>query len=165
MKNVGLMNSVVNDEIYTPVEALYPILNYIDKNKIIWECCYGNGDLAKHLKYLGYKVIGKKEDFFSTDYDCDLILTNPPYSNKRKFIERAFELDKPFAFLVPLTTLEGRFAMKLFSDKNIQLIIPNKRIDFIKKGSSSWFLVIWITYGLDLPKQINYYDMKAKLKR
>ncbi len=27
-----------NDELYTPEQAIYPILKYLDKNKIYWEC-------------------------------------------------------------------------------------------------------------------------------
>lgn len=152
------------DEINTPIEALYPLLPYINKKWRIWECAFGNGVMYNNLTKLGFKVVSSNGDFFKENLDCDIIISKPPYSIKRKFIKRAFELKKPFAFLVPLTTLEGGVSMNLFKDKNIQLIIPNKRIDFIKKGSSSWFLVIWLTYKLKLPKQINYVDMKIKEK-
>lgn len=27
-----------HDEFYTPREAIYPILKYLDKSKIYWEC-------------------------------------------------------------------------------------------------------------------------------
>ena len=109
MRNIGLKNSKINDEIYTPEYAIKPIIKHIKKNWKIWECCYGNGDLAKHLREKGLKVIGNKsEDFFKTNKECDIIITNPPYSNKRDFIERAIKLKRKFAFLVPLTTLEGR---------------------------------------------------------
>ena len=162
MKNIGLKQSGINDEISTPEEAIYPLLKILKRNWIIWECCWGDGDLAKHLRKFGFKVVGDPdEDFFTSKRDCDIIITNPPYSNKRDFIQRAIELRKPFAFLVPITTLEGKKSMELFHDKDIQIIIPNKRINFIKEKSGSWFAVMWLTCGLNLRKSINYFDMDS----
>jgi len=34
-----------------------------------------------------------------------VIIGNPPYKNKRKFWERALDLKKPFALLLPLNIL------------------------------------------------------------
>lgn len=45
----------------------------------------------------------------------DLIITNPPYSFKDQFLKRAFELDKPFMMLLPITTLEGKSEAKCSS--------------------------------------------------
>lgn len=162
MKQVGLKVSDPFDEIYTPIEGVYPLLSIIPKNWVIWESCYGDGDLKRHLEYFGYTVIGSKdEDFFKTSKDnFDIIVTNPPYSNKRDFIDRAFQFEKPFAFLVPLTTLEGKKSMELFNEKRIQLVIPNRRINFIPGKKGSWFAVMWLTYGLALPKDITYFDMR-----
>ncbi len=160
--NNGLKQSSINDEIYTPPEALNSLLYYCYnflQDKTILECCYGEGDLAKHLTNLQLKVNGSKNvDFFKREYVIeDVIITNPPYSNKRNFIERALKLDKPFAMLVPLTTLEGKKSNELFSNNEIQIIIPSKRINFLKHKKGSWFAVIWICYKMNLPKQINFY--------
>lgn len=160
MKNTGMKNSKVNDEVYTPEIAIYSLLPYINKKHIVWECCYGQGDLKNHLTKHGFTVVGEPdEDFFVTTKACDIIITNPPYSNKREFIARAIELDKPFAFLVPITTLEGKRSTQLFKDKRIQIIIPSKRINFMPDKNGSWFAVMWLTHGLGLEKDINYFDM------
>lgn len=160
MKKTKLMSNSKFDELYTPEYAIYPIIDKLDKHKIIWECCYGTGQLKKHLTKNGFNVVGDPNiDFFKNTVDCDIIVTNPPFSLKRKMIERAFELGKPFAFLVPLTILEGKKSMELFNNKNIEIIIPSKRIDFMDKGSSNWFCVIWLTYGLNIGKQISYYNL------
>jgi len=45
-------------------------------------------------------------------YDC--IITNPPYSIKDRFLTRCYELKKPFALLMPLTALEGKYRQQLY---------------------------------------------------
>jgi hypothetical protein len=77
MKNVGLKNSTINDELYTPKEAILPLIDFLDKKWILWECCYGEGDLKKHFESCGFKVIGNKnQDFFETDLKCDVLDKN-----------------------------------------------------------------------------------------
>jgi hypothetical protein len=156
-----------SDEFGTPKEAITPLLPYLDKNWGIWECAWGGGSLAKHLKKEGFNVIGDRSINFlkSTFDDFDCLVTNPPYSIKDKFLQRAFEIGKPFAFLLPLTALEGKKRGKLYKKYGIQLIIPNKRINFITpsgKGSGSWFQVAWFTYGLNLPKELNFVSLTSE---
>lgn len=151
-----------NNECYTPIEALYPLQPFLNNEVIIWDCAYGTGRLAHHLNSLGFYVMGEKDmDFFTSDVDCDIIITNPPYSLKDKFLERAFELDKPFAFLLPITTLEGIKRSKMFREHKIQMLIPNKRINFeIPSGKkSAWFATAWFCYKLNLPEQLNFIDV------
>jgi hypothetical protein len=153
------------DEIYTPAYALNPLLPYLKKEWIIWECAWGEGSLAKHLTEKGYKIIGSESiDFLSgatyTYFDC--LITNPPYSKKEEFLKKAFEIGKPFAFLLPLTALEGKERGEMYRKYNIQLIIPNRRINFITPngGKSSWFATAWFCYGLNLPNQLNFVELE-----
>ena len=141
-----------SDEFFTPEYALKPLLPFLKKEWTIWECAWGKGALATHLKKRGFDVIKKGDDFINDIYmggveDVDIIITNPPYSKKDEFLKRAYELGKPFAFLMPLTTLEGIKRGALFSKHGIQIIIPNRRINFITpsgKGSGAWFQVGWL---------------------
>ena len=73
-------------------------------------------------------------------YDC--IITNPPYSLKNEFLRRAYEIGKPFAFLLPLTTLETRKRFEMFKRYGISVIIIPERVDFTGKGNP-WFAVSW----------------------
>lgn len=159
------------DECYTPENALYPLLQFIRKEQLIWDCAFGTGRLAHHFNTLGFNVVGLMDlDFFNKESDSvfkfDIIITNPPYSLKDKFLERAFEIDKPFAFLLPLTTLEGIKRSKMFRDKEIQMIIPNRRINFeIPSGKkSSWFATAWFCYKMNLPKQLNFVELEDSPK-
>jgi hypothetical protein len=157
------------DEIYTPEYALNPLLPFIKKFKVVWECAWGEGALATHLKKSGFDVMKKGDDFINDIYmsgaeDVDIIITNPPYSKKDEFLKRAYELGKPFAFLMPLTTLEGIKRGALFKKYGLQLIVPNRRINFITPngGSSSWFATAWFTWGLNLPKDIMFVELNRE---
>jgi len=150
------------DEMFTPKYALKPLLPYIKDDWTIWECAYGNGALYNHLKELGYDVVGNGEDFLKTNIDCDIIVTNPPYSLKYEFLKRAYHIHKRFAFLMPITALEGIKRGALYNKYGIQLIIPNRRINFITPngGKSRWFATAWFTYGLNLEFDLNFKELE-----
>ena len=159
-----------SDEFMTPEFAINPLLPYLNNFKTIWECAWGKGSLAKHFEKKGFEVIGEPfKDFLNKDLGLnidgfDIIITNPPYSLKDKFLERCYELKKPFALLMPLTALEGKKRGELYKKHGIQLIIPNKRINFVTpsgKGSGAWFQTAWFTYGLNLPKDLNFVELKT----
>jgi hypothetical protein len=153
----------INNEVYTPEEAILPLIPFLDKTEIIWDCAYGSGRLAEHLRKFGFKVIGGGDlDFFKEELDCDIILTNPPYSIKDKFLERAFKLGKPFAFLLPTKALGEQKRGRMFKEYGIQLIIPDKRINFEipSKKKSAWFHSSWFCHGLNLSKDLNFVELK-----
>jgi len=167
MKKLQIQMNGRSDEFGTPKEAIEPLLPYLNKDWVIWECAWGKGSLAKHLKDKGFKVIGEKDiDFLNKDlrhnvigYDC--IITNPPYSMKESFIKECYEIGIPFALLMPLTALEGKKRGAMFKKYGIQLIIPNKRYNFETpsgKGSGSWFATAWFCWKLNLPKDLMFVD-------
>ena len=64
---INYMQQEKNDELYTPDEAVLPILKYLDKSKIYWECTdFGESNITKVLKENGFKVIhtSKKGNWF-----------------------------------------------------------------------------------------------------
>ena len=157
----------VNDEFYTPRFAVEPLLKYISKDKIIW-CPFDTEDsnYVKVFKENGYKVvyshISKGQDFFYYEPDkYDIIVSNPPFSIKTEVLKRAYSLGKPFAFLLPLTTLEGKQRGELFRKYGLQLIIFDKRIEFISnKKSGVWFNTSYFCYKL-LPKDLIFEELKV----
>jgi len=151
------------DDFQTPESALDILVPYLNKKWVIWECASGKGNLIRGFKKMGFKVIGTDKEFDFTKNSLrksyDAIITNPPYSIKEKFLERCYELRKPFALLMPLTALESEKRQKLFRKYGVQLIIPNKRINFETpsgKGSSSWFATAWFTLGLNLAEDLTF---------
>jgi len=149
-----------SDDFQTPPYAIKPLLPYLHKEWVIWEPACGKGNLVKALENEGFKVIGtdisQGYDFLKwkpEKFDC--IVTNPPYSLRYEFIKRCYELGKPWAMLMTLTTLEGK-RQELFRKYGIELLLLNKRINFETpsgKGSGSWFPVAWFCWKL-LPRDI-----------
>jgi len=140
------------DDLYTPSYAITPLLKYIPKGITIWECTdFGKSEITRLLKEHGCKVIStdKKENFleYLPSQHFDMIITNPPYSLKDLFLKRCYELNKPFALLLPLTTLEGVERGKMFRKNTIQVLVLDKRIDFTGK-KSCWFNASWFCYNL-----------------
>ncbi len=163
------------DDFQTPKEALLPLIPFLKKEWTIWECAEGKGNLVKGFKEFGFKVVGSDilsgTDFLKFDLtklEPDCIITNPPFSLKQEFLERCYELKKPFALLLPLTTFETAKRQKLFKQYGLQVIFFNKRINFITpsgKGSGSWFASAWFTFGLNLPKDLNFVELNKKIKK
>lgn len=154
------------NEMYTPPEAMKYILQYLPKDKVYRECCYWMWHMADELRKQWYNVIWNK------DLDClqyepwleyDVIITNPPFNWNKKFLKRCIELWKPFALLLRLEHLWGVEAMELLWNVDFQIIIPEKRINYITPKMMEWQKVWWspfhsirLTFGLWLSKQINY---------
>ena len=103
-------------------------------------------------------MVGKPKADFLNGYSPahDVIITNPPFSIRDDFLRKAYGLGKPFAFLLPLETLAGISRRPLFADNGIQLLIPDRRIDYIRadgKTSACHFPTAWFCWHL-LPQPL-----------
>ena len=128
-----------SDEYYTPREAVKPIIKYIDRgNKpqyTIW-CPFDTeeSEYVKCIQEAGHKVIfshiDNGQNFFEYEPSehYDYIISNPPFSIKDDILKRLSELDKPFAILLPLPTLQGQKRFEYLKDT--QALIFDKRINF-----------------------------------
>jgi len=158
---INYVKNPKNDELYTPEYAIYPLLPYLKKfkNKIFWECTdFGESNITKVLRENDFKVvtshINENQNFFEYQpNNWDILITNPPYSLKDEFIKRAYELNKPFCMLLPLTTLEGVKRGDLFRKYEIEVLVLDKRVNFMKEKKSCWFNTSWFCWNV-LPKQL-----------
>lgn len=145
------------DELYTPVEAIRPLLKHLPKFKAIWEPTDpGNSKITLELLHNGYEVCashiqqGQSGDFLSPGLPpiyAEAIVTNPPYSQKDNFLKRAYEYGLPFAFLLPTVSISGMRRNKMFREHGIELIVLDKRIDFTGKGAV-WFPTAWFCWKI-----------------
>lgn len=156
----------------TPPEALDPLYAFLKPKCTIWECASGEGNLLHELTNRGYNVIGSDiitgHDFlmYEPEHKYDVIITNPPYDLKKEFLERAYSLGKPFAFLLPTSTFDTPRRQELFRQYGIEVIMFDKRIDFTPPtgistwAKRSWFSVAWFTNGLKIGKQLTFVKYK-----
>jgi hypothetical protein len=140
----------------TPKSAWENIKDYIPKDKIIWEAFYGDGESGNHLKDLGYDVIHEPIDFFENNKG-EIIVSNPPFSLSKEVMNRLYELDKPFILIFPLSKINTQ-SFRKWKDRRIQIIIPRKRIQFIKNGNELQnkcnFDCLYYCYKINLQKDV-----------
>lgn len=123
-----------HDDYMTPKYAWENIKEYIPRDKVIWEAFYGDGKSGEYLKELGFNVIHNKDDFFESNYG-DIIISNPCFSKKKEIFIRLKKLDKPFIIICPQNSINNNYIKELF-ENNLQIIIPRKRIQFVKNGDN-----------------------------
>lgn len=86
--------------------------------------------LKKHGYNVIYSHIDNKQNFFyfepEESYDC--IISNPPFSLKDDILKRLTELNKPYAVLLPLPSLQGQKRFPYL--QGTQALIFDKRINF-----------------------------------
>lgn len=136
----------------------------------------GYGVIGTDLMY------GDEYNYFTyspTDYDIEI--TNVPFSIKYDWLSTAFSRGKPFALLVPYETTASKKFQDLFKAYNgkpwlIEKLVPERRINFkmpfagwglrvfddvkgkfVKKGGSSQFSTMWLTWGLNISGKRNDY--------
>ncbi len=149
-----------NDERYTPNYGVLPILKYIPEKAVIW-CPFDTADseFVKEISKTNRCICSHIDyglDFFTYEPpEWDIIISNPPFTNKRKFFERALQFNKPFALLMSNTWLNDSAPKQLFKEKDLQLLMFDRRMEFLpamkeKKITFSSSFYCWNF----LPKQI-----------
>lgn len=124
-----------NDECFTPAYGVEPILKYIPAGAIVW-CPFDKRD-SEFVKQISkqntvvYSHIDEGKDFFTYEPILwDVMVSNPPFTNKRKFFERALELNKPFALIMTNAWLNDSAPAQLFKERDLQLLMFDKRMRF-----------------------------------
>lgn len=172
------------DTFQTPKYATELLIPYIPRNiKNIWECAAGEGKISKELINNGFTVyssdIRKPKTYgfecevrqsFTTDTlpfrpyvwerskEKFAIITNPPFSIKYEFIEKAFKFKVPFAFLINADYSERtinlikRGCQKIVPDHRVAYITPNT-LNRIHEGE------VW-----EVVKRLPEYNMFRNLK-
>jgi len=150
-----------NDECYTPAYGVAPILKYIPKDCIVW-CPFDKED-SEFVKQISmqnkvvFSHIDSGQDFFSFEPEhWDVLISNPPFTNKRKYFERALFFNKPFALIMTNTWLNDAAPKQLFKEKELQLLMFDKRMQFINSNITEHKITFSSSYYCwnFLPKQL-----------
>jgi len=194
--NVNQYKFTGNDESYTYPELVEIILPFLEKfreriqkNKselTIWcpfdlredltinGITYFKSNYVDILENNNYKVIASHiltgQDFFNYEPDekWDIIISNPPFKNKRLFFERALSFNKPFALISMASWLNDSGVNNVFGDyeNKLSLIIPNRRAKFFNNnkeciGKQPSFKSIYYCYDF-MDKGIYFTNMKKE---
>ena len=121
---------IKHDDYMTPKYAWDNIRHLIPVDKVIWEPFYGDGKSGEYLRELGFEVIHEPIDFFQNNIG-EIIVSNPPFSLTKQILKQLLIIDKPFILLLPSAKINTSY-FREWKDKNLQIIIPRKRIQFTK---------------------------------
>ena len=139
----------VNDYYATPPSAVEMHLELENFSKSIMEPACGQGHIAEVLKSHGYTVCATDlvnrgygvwgVDFFNINEPTDMdIITNPPYSMAKEFVEHAMEIvtdGHKVAMFLKLTFLEGQGRRELFRKYPPKIVyVSTSRIGCAKNG-------------------------------
>lgn len=151
-----------NDECYTPAYGVTPILKYIPEGATVW-CPFDTED-SEFVKQISqqnkvvHSHINNEQNFYTYEPDnWDVIVSNPPFTGKRQIFERALSFGKPFALIMTNTWLNDSAPKQLFKDKDLQLLMFDKRMKFHSPDGRSNDKITFSSsyYCWDfLPKQI-----------
>jgi len=100
-----------NDCVETPVYFAKLIVEHYNPKGKILEPCIGIGNFLKVLpKNTDWCEIKKKRDFLTIEGHWNWIITNPPYSKYRLFLNKAMEVSDNIVFLqlINATFYKGR---------------------------------------------------------
>lgn len=168
------------DFFQTPNYAVDLLVPFIPSNvKRVWECAAGDRKITNRLIYYGYDTYSTdlkdkvSVNFLTWDLKdqytwCDGIITNPPFSLRRKFYERCLEYGVSFALLIPADY--SGWIIKAIQD-GAEKIIPTRRIDYITptglsgaSGHTSYYHSMWLTRGFNLGRTETFVELTKEMK-
>jgi len=162
------------DEFATPFHIIDPLLDFLSLNPatVIWEPCCGRlRNISKCIEKRNITVISSdiQEGFGSfacnfLQYDCntgyDMIITNPPWSSNKEFLNRLITNKKPFAVLLKVEVIGTKYFKEsiLHCDHDfITYALPVRKGIFINPISNSSIQignVFWLIGGY-IPHKYN----------
>ena len=106
MKSQPNRNYKSDDCIMTPEYLAESLVNHFKPSGKILEPCKGTGNFLKFLpKNTLWCEISEGKNFFDFNDKVDWIITNPPWSQIRKFLQHSLEISKNVCFLFTINHL------------------------------------------------------------
>lgn len=88
-----------NDVIFTPPALAAAIVNHFNPTGKILEPCRGAGAFADAMPGCDWCELSEGKDFLTHTGEYDWIVTNPPWSKLRLFLNKSMELSDNVVFL------------------------------------------------------------------
>ena len=103
MKHQPNRNYKSNDEIMTPLSLAEKIVGHFKPKGRVLEPCRGTGNFLRCLpRGTEWCEINSGRDFFDYKKKMDWIITNPPWSKIRAFLQHSLEISENIVFLMTI---------------------------------------------------------------
>ena len=155
--NEPLNQDAVDDLYETPPSIVMPLVNliYMYMDTCILDPCAGNGMMSNYLLSQGYNVTAR--DLFSMELHHDFlvdsipmetgfIVCHPPMVQENQFLQRCYELKKPFAILMSCQSLATEEVGELIhkNGANLYFLVGNQKFIYQNEekpmGQFAWVL-------------------------
>jgi len=138
-----------NDFYQTPlytIKSLFNVLNFENINSFL-EPCKGTGNIYNNVDVPNkdYFEILENKDYLKNEADhYDLIITNPPFTYAKEFLEKSLKEADSVWYLLRLNFLESKDRAEWWKDKlPTHLLTLSARPSFTGKGTDAtgyaWF--------------------------
>lgn len=88
-----------NDKVMTPIYICKKIINHFKPIGSILEPCKGTGNFLSIIPNADWYELDEGKDFLTARGHWDWIITNPPYSQYRDFLNKSMEIADNIVFL------------------------------------------------------------------
>jgi hypothetical protein len=148
-----------NDDYSTSKSAYELIKEFVPPNTIVYDPFYFNGACKPYMEevFSTNTIIHEDKDAYKWNPDHDIVVSNPPFSDKYAVLEWLIKKDKPFALLLPHAMMCYKKYNNIEHIEDMQFVIGKGRIKYEKVGQklgSANFESCWYCYKMNLPKSI-----------
>lgn len=131
----NLTQSEYSDEWYTTEDVATRALDLLGfvPNRLLCPFDTSESNFVRCAQQRSIETIFGMRDFlWMVDYECDAIVTNPPFSMKDDVIERCYEYGVPTVLVLPLDVLGGRRRHELYERYGAPgAYVPKRRFNYI----------------------------------
>ena len=143
-----------HDECYTPDYAVKALLPHLRRGLTYW-CPFDleSSEFVLQLRGAGHVVVHSHidagQDFYTYEPPhWDVLVSNPPFTNKAAIFRRALSFGKPMALLMTLTWLNDSAPKLLFAERPLQLLMFQERVRFLGMDNKITFSSAYYCCGL-----------------
>ena len=110
-------NKPEQDVVYTPDYLAKQIVDHFQPSGLVLEPCRGGGAFYQYLPDADWCEIAEGVDFFDYSKSPDWIVTNPPWSMIRQFLEHSFKIQtKNIVYLCNINAVVTKARLNLLKD-------------------------------------------------
>jgi hypothetical protein len=151
MKINNITQNIYSDEWHTDAKTAALAIRLLDpplNSSIMLPFDQHMSEFRIQLQAAGHKVIYGVRDWLESEYQYDLLITNPPFSLKDFVIEKVLTDGKRATLILPLDSLGGVKRHQLFQKWGYpHVYIPTRRIAYfdefgVKRKGASFHSVI-----------------------
>jgi len=95
-------NTPDKDIVYTPSELALEIINHYNPQGLILDPCRGDGAFSNHIPNCLWCELSQGRDFLNWSDKVDWIISNPPWSKMRKFLEHGMLVSDNIVYLTSI---------------------------------------------------------------